>query len=76
MSPDSCYALDISLLEQARSRGSLPSFSQGKLDHLRVPFVDITDLNQNIQSIQMDASNETEKLVLDKINKGKFCYST
>lgn len=63
-SPDTGLENDLNLLKSLYQKGVMPTFSNGSLDSLRLPFVDTLDPTETIQSL----NNEVSKEIFDQAN--------
>jgi hypothetical protein len=73
--PDLCWKEDIKLLDDLRSRGSLPSFSRGQLSQFDTPFVDPMDPSESISSLSADTSGEKRTLILQLLESFRLIHA-
>lgn len=74
-SPDTGFQNDIALLNSLFKRNSLPLFSNGAFDGLNTPFVEIGDPNEDIKSLDVSCSAETQEATLKAIEQGRLVHA-
>lgn len=72
---DRCYFADIQLLNAMFARDALPLFSQGALDSMDTPFVDLADRDENIRSLGVETSQKNRSAVLSHLITGRLVHA-
>jgi hypothetical protein len=74
-SPDTGFENDITLLTSLFKRKSLPLFSNGALDGLDTPFVELGDVYESIKCLDGNCSAETRQATLDMLEQKRLIHA-
>jgi hypothetical protein len=72
---DNCYAFDVNLLKELHMNDKLPSISGNQLDGVDTPFIDPTDINENIQALGKETSDEKRLEIQTLLQMGRLIHA-
>lgn len=74
-SPDTGFENDITLLMSLFKKKTLPLFSNGSLEGLDTPYVELGDADENIKCLSYNCSPEVREAVLEMIDRKRFVHA-
>lgn len=72
---DNCYSFDVNLLKEMHMNDKLPSISGNQLNGIDTPFIDPTDINENIQSLGKETSDEKRLEIQTLLQIGRLIHA-